>query len=85
MNIEQERKRFEAWISKPPFEKVISRFPNDERVTAWPGQYRDINVDLAWNAWREAVNGNEDVRHVQELRRLNVKIQDDMERLKNGH
>lgn len=49
-----ERSRFEAWVSSPPFERSVERNPNDERVTAWPGQYRDIAVELAWLAWCES-------------------------------
>jgi hypothetical protein len=50
-----DRKRFEKWISGSPCEKVIDRFPCDEREYAWAGQYRDISVQLAWEAWSEAL------------------------------
>lgn len=53
---DQCRAEFEAHISGPPFERDTSRFPNDERRYAWPGNYRDINVDLAWQAWQTAWN-----------------------------
>lgn len=42
---------FERWISATPYELCVSRLPMDERKTAWPGQYRDISVQLAWEAW----------------------------------
>ena len=46
------RAAFEAWISAPPYERWIERFGDG---SAWPGNYRDIGVDLAWNAWIDAV------------------------------
>ena len=46
------RQRFETWISSAPFERSIERFPDDERLFAWPGNYRDIAVELAWQAWQ---------------------------------
>lgn len=49
-----ERARFEAFIAGPPFERDVRRFPDDPERYAWPGSYRDINVDLAWQAWIEA-------------------------------
>lgn len=47
------RSRFEKWISSPPTEREIARFTKDETKSAWPGQYIDINVQLAWEAWEE--------------------------------
>jgi hypothetical protein len=52
--VSEQRKRFEAWITSAPYEKSIERFPDDERLFSWPGNYRDINVELAWQAWQEA-------------------------------
>lgn len=46
------RAAFEAWISGPPYEREIERFGEG---SAWPGNYRDIDVDLAWNAWLDAM------------------------------
>lgn len=46
------RAAFEAWISAPPYEREIERFGDG---SAWPGNYRDIDVDLAWNAWLDAM------------------------------
>jgi len=48
------RRRFEAWITSAPFEKNIERFPNDPTRFSWPGNYREISVELAWQAWQEA-------------------------------
>jgi len=33
-----QRIAFEAWVTSPPYERIISRWPADEY--AWPGQYR---------------------------------------------
>ena len=51
---EAERVKFEKWIASPPFERDITRWPMDESKHSWPGQYVDIMVQLAWDAWREA-------------------------------
>jgi hypothetical protein len=48
------RQRFEKWIASPPFEKRIARFADDPEKAAWPGSYRQIEVELAWQAWQEA-------------------------------
>lgn len=48
------RKAFEAWISAPPFERDITRNPDDATKHAWPGHYRDYEVQLAWDAWDAA-------------------------------
>lgn len=48
------RQVFEEWISGPPYEREIQRNPEDEMKYAWPGQYRDISVELAWEAWCES-------------------------------
>lgn len=47
------REAFEKWISSPPYEKDIDRFPDDPVKHAWPGNYKNIDVELAWNAWSE--------------------------------
>lgn len=47
------RDAFEAWISSPPFERETTRYPKDETKFAWPGSYRDYEVQIAWDAWRE--------------------------------
>lgn len=43
------REAFEAFISAPPFEMPTERF--DDRG-AWPGGYTELEVDLAWQAWK---------------------------------
>ena len=50
------RRSFEAWISAPPYEYEVLRYPEDETKYAWPGQYRNIAVQLAWEAWCESAN-----------------------------
>lgn len=54
MTPRQLRDQFEAWISAPPYERSLSRHTNDAARTAWPGQYRNYEVELAWNAWQAA-------------------------------
>ena len=48
------RQVFEAWISGPPYERETERWPQDETLYAWPGQYKDITVEVAWDAWQES-------------------------------
>jgi len=53
------RAEFETFISLPPHEKEILRFP-DDGSSAWPGSYKKLIVDLAWDAWqasRQALEG----------------------------
>lgn len=51
MNIEAERLAFELWATSPPIEANIERWPNDAERFAWPEDYQDIAVSLAWDAW----------------------------------
>ena len=60
------REAFEAFISAPPFEMPIERF--DDR-SAWPGSYTELEVDLAWQAWK-AATASERERCAKELNRL---------------
>lgn len=61
------RRQFEAWVSAAPFERSIERFADNPVRHAWPGAYRDITVDLAWQAWLESAarNVSGDPRAVQ--------------------
>lgn len=52
--IDMMRERFEGWISSPPFEKSTERYPENDNSQAWPGMYTNYDVQLAWEAWREA-------------------------------
>lgn len=52
---EAQRARFEKWISSPPYEHSVSLIPNNPEEFAWPGQYVDIRVQLAWEAWSESI------------------------------
>lgn len=45
------RSAFEAWITAAPMEKDVTRNSTDETKSAWPGQYRSYEVQLAWEAW----------------------------------
>ena len=49
------REQFEKWISAPPFELQVTRWPMSPDEYAWPGAYRDMNVDLAWQAWQQSM------------------------------
>lgn len=49
------RESFERWITSPPLEKDITRNSTDEEKSAWPGQYRSYEVQLAWEAWCAAI------------------------------
>lgn len=46
------RAAFEAWISGPPYEREVERLGDG---SAWPGNYRELDVDLAWCAWSAAM------------------------------
>ena len=48
------RTQFEAWVSAPPFEYSVARWPVSG-ASAWPGSYRDLHVQLAWEAWQAAL------------------------------
>lgn len=48
----ESRSRFEKWVQSMEYE--VLRYSNDETKHAWPGQYRDIKVQLAWEAWLES-------------------------------
>lgn len=50
------RSVFEQWISGPPYERETERWPQDETKHAWPGQHKDIAVQLAWESWQQAQN-----------------------------
>lgn len=61
--MDAERKRFEAWIISPPYERSIERFENWERHA---GQYRQYQVELCWQAWLAAVgDANSDTNSQQ--------------------
>jgi len=45
------RRQFEEWISSPPYEESVKRLADK---SAWPGQYGDINVQRAFEAWMES-------------------------------
>ena len=48
------RREFEQFVSSPPFERNTALWPCDSENCAWPGQYRDIAVQLAWEVLQEA-------------------------------
>jgi hypothetical protein len=51
---DRDRARFEEWISAAPYERSVERWPQDEKRHSWPGQYKDIAVQLAWEAVMES-------------------------------
>lgn len=46
------REAFEAWAKQPPREWAVERFSPH---ASWPRQYRDYNVQCAYEAWIEAI------------------------------
>ena len=54
-----QREQFEAVITAPPFEKFIDRYGDD---AAWPGQYIDYGVQLAWDIWQAAQSSMMEVK-----------------------
>lgn len=63
----QQREAFESFISSPPFEKSVDRYP-DRNTESWRGQYKLLDVQLAWEAWQAAQARQEEVE--QELNEL---------------
>lgn len=51
------RREFEAWVSAPPMERPITRYPD---TSAWPGDYRDWCVSMCWHAWQAATAAKQD-------------------------
>ena len=54
MDNETSRKQFEAWISAPPYEHMCDR--NHDDLSAWLGQYKRYETQIAWDAWQAARN-----------------------------
>jgi hypothetical protein len=48
----KERKRFEAWIKKSPYENDCRQYDVSDEVP-WSGQYIQYSTQLAWEAWCE--------------------------------
>jgi hypothetical protein len=48
-----DRERFEQWISSEPMGYPVARYDDSDK-SSWPGQYADLRVQLAWEAWQEA-------------------------------
>lgn len=51
------RQDFEAWIKAPPYERHPLRFP--ETSATWPGNYRELNIDLAWCAYQAGADSQQ--------------------------
>lgn len=50
-SLQEERERFEAVFSVPPYEFDMARWPYNHLVS-WPGHYRKYHVQCAWEAWQ---------------------------------
>ena len=48
------RTAFEVWVTSHPYEESSERYPNDPTKYGWPGNYKDIRVDMCWQAWKSA-------------------------------
>ena len=55
-NYEATRAAFENFVGGEPFVRSILRFPMDFDRYSFPGAYQDINTDLAWQAWKAAID-----------------------------
>jgi len=53
MTEEQLRNYFESFINGSPYEKSIDRYPDDAEKYSWPGNYKSLEVSMAWDAFRE--------------------------------
>jgi hypothetical protein len=51
---EQEREAFEAFITRPPFERRTHRLGG---FSSWAGHYVEYMVQLAWEAWKARAHG----------------------------
>lgn len=51
MNIEAQRAIFECWIRRRPYHLPTDRF---EKPPSLKGQYIRHDVQIAWEAWKEA-------------------------------
>ena len=51
-DLENQRAAFEAWITQPPYNRRVDVL--SERSMS-PDQYRYYEVQLAWDAWQEAI------------------------------
>ena len=51
-----EREAFEKFVVAPPFEYSTERMTE---LSAWPGNYRSIAVQLAWESWKARAASSE--------------------------
>lgn len=72
---------FEEWISSHPYERSVARFGPDQTRYAWPGQYMDSAVQLAWEAWQQAQN---DQTHRPERAGGDIEMQTRAESARSG-
>jgi hypothetical protein len=76
--MEDERKKFEARFSASPFEWDFERFPEG---SAWPGNYKDYNVQCAWEGWEEAAEAaNKELAVLRKGLNDRVKVEEEIRR-----
>jgi hypothetical protein len=46
--LEPNRKKFDDLILSSPYERSIERYGINASLYAWPGQYRDTDVQMVW-------------------------------------
>ncbi len=51
VDVEAVRADYERWIKSPPHEHTCDRHSDQ---SAWPGQYKRYETQLAWEAWQKA-------------------------------
>jgi hypothetical protein len=70
--MQTEREAFEAWAKSAPYEYDTSRFPMDRDKFSWPGQYRDVSVEFAWEAWKARESELRSLRDALALARSHI-------------
>ena len=53
--ISKSRTDFEKWISSAPYEMSTDKYPDDPALYAWPKVYKDPSVQIAFDAYLEAL------------------------------
>ena len=59
---EMSRIEFETWITASPYERSVEKWPDDANNFAWPDQYKDHVVQIAWDAWNESLTNHREQR-----------------------
>jgi len=72
------RDQFEQWVSDDPYARSVERWPDEPEKFAWPGTYKDINTDLAWQAWQTAWELGDKCRDGCKIKRWVKEAQDSL-------